>query len=362
MTDNKIINEKPVNEFDQVEKGNSLTKDAWKRLKKNKMAMFGLFMVILYTIISITAPILPIYSYRKIIIDHAHLPPSLTKSAGHLMYEKEEKYIYALANKIGRSELNADEKQQLIDLKKQIETETIEINGKTILKADRKYILGTDYHGRDLLARIIYGGQVSIAIGIIGTITAVLIGVLMGSLAGYLGGTVDYIIMRVVDVMYGLPYMLLVIILMAIFGNNIINLFIALSCVSWLTVSRVVRGQIISLKNSEFVEAARSMGASPARIIFKHLIPNVLGIIIVFATLRVPAFIMLESFLSFLGLGIAAPYASWGSLIRDAVGGMDLFPWKLFFPSLAMLLFLFSMNFLGDGLRDAFDPQSKNKL
>ncbi len=169
-------------------------------------------------------------------------------------------------------------------------------------------------------------------------------------------------IMRVVDIIYGLPYMLLVIIFMAIFGRNILNLFFALSIVSWLTVSRVVRGQIITLKNSEFIEAARSMGASTPRIIFKHLVPNSLGIIIVFATLRIPQFIMLESFLSYLGLGVSAPYASWGSLVKEGVDSMILYPWRLIFPAIAMTVFLFAMNFLGDGLRDAFDPQSKNKL
>ena len=178
----------------------------------------------------------------------------------------------------------------------------------------------------------------------------------------YLGGKVDYIIMRVVDVMYSLPYMMLVIILMAIFGRSIFLMFLALSLVSWLTVARVVRGQIISLKNSEYIEAARSMGASSSRIIFRHLIPNIFGVIIVYTTLRVPVFIQMEAFLSFLGLGISAPYASWGSLIGDAVEGMKAYPWRLFFPAAAMTIFLFAMNFLGDGLRDAFDPQSKNKL
>jgi oligopeptide transport system permease protein len=165
-----------------------------------------------------------------------------------------------------------------------------------------------------------------------------------------------------VDVLYGLPYMLLVIIFMAIFGRNILNLFVALAIVSWLTEARMVRGQIISLKNSEFVLAARAVGASTGRIIFRHLVPNTLGVIIVFATLQVPSFILLESFLSFLGLGVQAPMSSWGSLVRDGVDGMDNYPWMLFFPALTMTIFLFSMNFLGDGLRDALDPQSKNKL
>lgn len=350
-----------VNELNQVEKGNSLTRDAWNRLKKNKMAMAGLVLVIVYTILSITAPILPIYSYKKIISDHQDLPPSLTKTAGELWYEKEFNTLTGIAEKEGR-ELTDEEIARLEEIKERIATETMEYKGETVKIHDRRYILGTDYHGRDMMARIIYGGQVSIAIGFIGTFTSFLIGILLGSLAGYVGGKTDYVIMRVVDVMYGLPYMLLVIIFMAIFGRNIMNLFLALSVVSWLTVARVVRGQIITLKNSEFVEAARSMGGGTWRIILRHLVPNTLGIIIVFATLRIPTFIMMESFLSYLGLGVSAPYASWGSLVKEGVDGMTLYPWRLFFPAGAMTIFLFAMNFLGDGLRDAFDPQSKNKL
>lgn len=350
-----------VNELNQTIKGNSLSRDAWNRLKKNKMAMAGLVMVIVYTILSVTAPILPIYSYKKIISDHQDLPPSLTKTAGELWYEKEFNTMTGIAEKEGR-ELTAEESARLEEIKERIATETMVYRGETVKMHERRYILGTDYHGRDMLARIIYGGQVSIAIGFIGTFTSFLIGILLGSLAGYVGGKTDYLIMRVVDVMYGLPYMLLVIIFMAIFGRNIMNLFLALSVVSWLTVARVVRGQIITLKNSEFVEAARSMGGGTWRIILLHLVPNTLGIIIVFATLRIPTFIMMESFLSYLGLGVSAPYASWGSLVKEGVDGMTIYPWRLFFPAGAMTIFLFAMNFLGDGLRDAFDPQSKNKL
>jgi oligopeptide transport system permease protein len=306
------LKEPKVNELNQPIKGVSLWKDAWRRLKKNKLAMFGLVMVIIYSIIALSASILPIYSYKRQVIEHQYLPPSLTKTAGELLLEKERETMLALAKKAGREELNEQEKQKLEELEQRIETETMEVDGRTIKKHERRYILGTDPLGRDLLARVIYGSQVSIAIGLIGTITSVLIGVFIGALAGYLGGKVDYIITRVIDVMYGLPYMMLVIILMAIFGRNIFNLFFALAIVSWLTVARVVRGQIISLKNSEFVEAARSVGASTGRIIFRHLVPNTLGIIVVFTTLRIPSFIMMESFLSFLGLGVQAPFASWG--------------------------------------------------
>jgi len=356
------LKEATVNELNQPLKGVSLWKDAWRRLKKNKMAIYGLVMVVIYAVVSLSASILPIYSYKRQVIEHQYLPPSITKTAGELLLEREESIMLAMARKMGRDQLNDQEKDKLQELRKKVETETMKIDGKTVKVHERRYIFGTDPLGRDILARIIYGGQVSIAIGVIGTLTSVLIGIFIGALAGYLGGRIDYIITRIIDVMYGLPYMMLVIILMALFGRNILNLFFALAIVSWLTVARVVRGQIISLKNAEFVEAARSAGASSFRIIFRHLVPNTLGIIVVFSTLRIPSFIMMESFLSFLGLGVQAPFASWGSLVSEGVEGMNLFPWRLFFPAIAMVIFLFSMNFLGDGLRDALDPQSKNKL
>jgi len=528
-----VEKEQALNEFDQVVEGNSLGKDAWKRLRKNKMAVLGMVIVIIYALLSSFASFLPLHPYDEIILDHQQLPPSFTKTAGDLMMKSKLQDVYFKAWKNGELKVSDEQSQQVKDwiannqinavwnfvynegetqraagtysfntndkkaldrLQKKIDTELLvtirkiyftDTNGKRVnmqkmgyeellpiyarmtntdiqtlrdqashevknkilndikgkdntlseeealanmeielktmgekgfnaiakenlygkvltqvkqeaekqldsqvsegsltlplkriiqisdtitaqieasKKHSRKYFLGTDYSGRDILSRIIYGGQVSIAIGVVGTLTSVIIGILVGALAGYLGGKVDYILMRIVDVMYGLPYMLLVIICMAIFGRNILNLFIALALVSWLTIARMVRGQIMSLKNSEFVEAARSMGASTWRIIFRHMVPNSLSIIIVYSTLRVPAFIMQESFLSFLGLGVQAPYASWGSLVGDAVDGMTLYPWRLIFPALAMTIFLFAMNFFGDGLRDAFDPQSKNQL
>jgi oligopeptide transport system permease protein len=266
------------------------------------------------------------------------------------------------AKDAGLEAMPAEFEQALAIFREQLATETQEFDGVAIKVHERRYLLGTDGLGRDLLSRIIYGSQVSISIGMIGTLTAVMIGLIIGALAGYIGGAFDYLVMRVVDVMYGLPYMLLVIIFMAVFGRNIINLFVCLALVSWLTVSRVVRGQMISLKNSEFVQAARVVGASPGRIIFRHLVPNTLGVVVIFATLQIPNFILLESFLSYLGLGVQAPMASWGSLVRDGVDAVSIYPWMLFFPALAMTIFLFSMNFLGDGLRDALDPQSKNAL
>ena len=270
-----------------------------------------------------------------------------------MLLSQKRAYTAKLMAKEKRSQYTEQERAEFAALEHDIETNPVH---------QRRYLLGTDSLGRDVLSRTIYGGRISIAIGLLGTVTALIIGVVLGAVAGYAGGWIDNALMRFVDIMYGLPYMLIVIIMMAVLGRNIFILFIAIALISWLTIARVVRGQIISLKNSEFVEAARSMGASSGRIIFKHLLPNTLGIIIVYSTLSMPSFIMSESFLSFLGLGVSAPLASWGSLVSDGVKGMELYPWLLLVPAIAMTVFLFAMNFLGDGLRDSFDPQSKNKV
>lgn len=349
-------------ELNQHVKGVSLWQDALNRLKKNRMAMVALFVIILYSVISLFASLLPIYSYKQQVLEHQYLKPSF-KTAGQLLYEKKSFFLHAMAAKKGRTALTDAEKKQLSDYKQSLAVEKKKLlSGKEILVNSRRYILGTDSLGRDLLARIIYGGQVSMMIGLIGALTSMFIGVILGALSGYIGGRFDSLMMRFVDVMYSLPYILLVIIFMAIFGRNIANLFFAIAIVSWLTVARVVRGQVLSLKNSEFVDAARTSGAGLWRIIFRHLIPNTSGVIIVYTTLLIPSFIMLEAFLSFLGLGVQAPFASWGVLIQNGVYAMTTYPWLLWFPAAAMTLFLFSMNFLGDGLRDALDPQSKNKL
>ena len=354
--------ERARNQFDQPIKGVSLWRDAWRRLRRNRLALVGLEVIAFYVIVAGLAAVLPIHSYKQQVIDHDHLPPSFTKTAGQLLYERREGLLLAAAKADGRTELDDAAKRNLADLGTRLANATEEYDGKRFRVNDRRYILGTDALGRDLLARIIYGSQVSISIGIIGALTAVLIGVLIGALAGYIGGSFDYLVMRFVDVMYGLPYILLVIIFMALFGRSLINMFVCLALVSWLTTARVVRGQIISLKNAEFVQAARVVGAGSGRIIFRHLIPNTLGVIVVFTTLQVPSFILLESFLSYLGLGVQAPLSSWGSLVQSGVEGMSDYPWLLFYPAVVMVIFLFSMNFLGDGLRDALDPQSKNKL
>ncbi len=279
-------------------KGISLWDDAWMRLRKNKLAMFGLVFLIVMMLLCLFAPLITPYGYEEQNLRLGAVGPS----ASHW--------------------------------------------------------LGTDTFGRDLLTRILYGGRVSLAVGFIATSVALLIGVSYGAVAGYLGGRADALMMRLVDIIYALPFMIFIILLMVVFGRNILLLFLAIGAVEWLVMARIVRGQVQSLRQQEFVEAAVSIGLSPLSIIRKHLIPNALGPIIVYTTLTIPNVMLLEAFLSFLGLGIQPPQSSWGLLISYGVESMEEYPWLLIFPGLALTLTLFALNFLGDGLRDALDPKA----
>jgi oligopeptide transport system permease protein len=218
--------------------------------------------------------------------------------------------------------------------------------------------LGTDTLGRDLFSRILFGGRISMMVGLVATFVALAIGVTYGAVAGFFGGKIDAVMMRIVDIMYALPFTIFVILLMVFFGRNIFLLFFAIGAVEWLTMARIVRGQIISIKKMEYIEAARALGLGKRRIIFRHMIPNILGPIIVYTTLTIPAVMLLEAFLSFLGLGVQPPMSSWGVLIKDGAEKMEEFWWLLVFPGGVFSLTLFSLNFLGDGLRDALDVRS----
>ena len=315
-------------EQQEIVKSASLWRDAWKRLLKNKLAVFGLVIVVIMAIAVIIGPAIIQWTTG---FTYDFIPPE-----GDLIKSFPPSF---------------------------------------------QHPMGTDDSGRDILARVLQGGRISLMVGIISTIVSLIVGVSYGATAGYLGGRIDNFMMRVVDIIYAIPYILIVIVLLSVFGgpntpqwiqaiagsigggtaglSQIILLFFALGLVSWLTMARVVRGQILSLKNQEFVMAARATGVSTPAIIFRHLVPNALGPVIVYATLTIPSVMLSEAFLSFLGIGVQAPFASWGSLAADGIKNISVFPWQLIFPGVTMALTLFSLNFLGDGLRDALDPQTR---
>ena len=228
----------------------------------------------------------------------------------------------------------------------------------TFQKPSASHWFGTDDLGRDLFVRTLEGGRISLAVGFLATAVSLVIGVVYGSIAGYIGGRTDAFLMRIVDILYSLPFTIFVILLMVMFGRNFILLFVAIGFVEWLTMARIVRAQIMALKDTEFVEAARALGYGNLRIIFGHLLPNILGPVIIYASLTVPAVMLLEAVLSFLGLGVQPPMSSWGLLIKDGAEKIDVYPWLLIFPALFFSATLFSLNFIGDGLRDALDPKS----
>lgn len=221
------------------------------------------------------------------------------------------------------------------------------------------HYLGTDELGRDLLARTLQGGGITFQVGIVGTLVSVVIGVSWGAIAGFFGGKVDALMMRIVDVLYALPFMLFAILLMTFFGRDLYLMFVALGAISWLDMARIVRGQTLSLKSKEFVEAAHAIGVSQFAIIFRHIVPNLLGIVVVYATITIPGVIMTESVLSFLGLGVQEPNTSWGVLVQEGQKVMESQPWMLLVPGLFLSITLYCANYVGDGLRDALDPKDR---
>ena len=280
-----------------MSQGSSLWSDAWRRLLANKAAVAGGIILLVLIFLALFAPWIAPHSYSYQNLELGAQPPS------------------------------------------------------------SDFLLGTDTLGRDLFSRILYGARVSLLVGFVATGVALVIGVSWGIVAGYFGGRVDSVMMRIVDVLYGLPFIIFIILLMVIFGRNIWLLFGAIGAVEWLTMARIVRGQVLTIKNQEYVLAAQAMGVTNMQMFRKHIFPNILGPIAVYATLTIPQVMLLEAFLSFLGLGIQPPMSSWGTLIRYGVESMEEYSWLLIYPGLTFTITLFALNFFGDGLRDALDPK-----
>ncbi|HEX3019298.1 MAG TPA: ABC transporter permease subunit [Chitinispirillaceae bacterium] len=281
--------------------GNSLWLEALSRFSHNRLAVTGLVFLLLMIIFCISAPLLTPYTYDSQKLSSGATPPGIS----HLM--------------------------------------------------------GTDILGRDLFTRLLYGGRVSFSVGLCATLVSVVIGIFWGSVAGWCGGKVDSIMMRIVDIAYAFPFTIFVIILMVFFQRSLLLLFLAIGAVEWLTMARIVRGQVMALRQQEFIDAAIGLGLSQPVIIIRHILPNITGPVIIYATLTVPAIMLLEAFLSFLGLGVQPPASSLGILIREGTEAMEEYPWLLLFPGAVLSLTLFSLNFIGDGLRDALDPKSSRE-
>jgi len=288
-------------------KGRSLWQDAWRRLRGNKAAVVSLFVLGLIGLVCIAGP---------------HFLPWGLDDVDYTSFQAAPSFA------------PADD-------------------------GTAPHYFGTESNGRDLLVRTLYGGQISLLVGIVSTLVSLIIGVTYGATAGFLGGRVDNLMMRIVDVLYSLPFMFFVILLMVFFGRNIVLIFVAIGAVEWLDMARIVRGQTLSIKRKEYIEAAHACGVSTWRIIRKHVIPNTLGPVIVYMTLTVPKVILLESFLSFLGLGVQEPMTSWGVLISDGARNLNIAWWMLVFPAVFLAVTLFCLNFIGDGLRDALDPRDR---
>jgi len=361
--------------------GSSLWRDAWRRLRRNKAAIVSAAILILLAVASIFGPMLSPHPYDRVYPQYVRVAASLEP------YPREDRIIPAFASAVSRArvEMGAVEVDgstvrvpvsddepldprivryvDRSDLFDHGRIENLSADGRSgvmVAEVTRlRFLFGTDGNGRDLFARTLIGIRISLAIGLLASWVALAIGVSYGAVAGYFGGRVDGLMMRVVDILYSLPFVFFVILLVVFFGRNFVLMFIAVGAIEWLDMARIVRGQTLSLKRQEFVQAAEALGVGAPGILTRHIVPNTLGPVVVYLTLLVPRVILLESFLSFLGLGVQEPLTSLGVLISEGAANLQGGRWLLIYPSLALILILFALNFLGDGLRDALDPKDR---
>ncbi|AYM59997.1 ABC transporter permease subunit [Agrobacterium fabrum] len=362
-------------------KSRSLFQLAAMRFRRNKAAMAGSIMLLLITLFSFIGPNFLTHTYDQVFSSYVSVAPSLEPRpdvnnlqgvmegvAGRARVELKEFSVegQTFTATITSSSAIDPRTTRYFDRANEFENTKVvatEDEGRTLkLEGDvnREYFFfGTDSNGRDMLARVMLGGQISIAVGILASLVSLGIGVLYGATAGYIGGRVDNVMMRFVEILYSLPFVFLVVVLVVFFGRSFILIFLVIGAVEWLDMARIVRGQTLALKRREFVGAAQALGLSDWQIIRRHIIPNTIGPVVVFVTVVVPKVILLESFLSFLGLGVQAPLTSWGALISEGANNIQSAPWLLLFPAIFFVLTLFSLNFVGDGLRDALDPKDR---
>ncbi|GAA0777289.1 ABC transporter permease subunit [Roseibium denhamense] len=363
------------------QRGRSLWDDARDRLLANKAAVASMIVLAAIALLSVFGPILSPHNFDTVYRDYVKVPASLEA------YPKADQVQPAFEALVKRARLNLESYERVGDqvvvevtsrraidprsvryidrsdmFKNAALTDLADEDKRGTLTADINYLhfyFGTDANGRDLMTRTFIAGRISLTIGLLATVVAISIGVIYGATSGYLGGRVDQLMMRVVDILYSLPFIFFVIMLVVFFGRNFVLMFIAVGAVEWLDMARIVRGQTLSIKRQEYVQAAEAMGVSDGGIVRRHIIPNTLGPVVVYMTLLVPKVILLESFLSFLGLGIQEPMTSWGVLISEGARNLQGSAWMLIFPSIFLTSTLFALNFIGDGLRDALDPKDR---
>lgn len=361
--------------------GRSLWADAWDRLRANKAAMVSFVLLGLIALTCIVGPWLTPHDYDEAYQEYVKVPPSLTAYPRDTdLVDELERALrrsgvrvadYEIDGQALRVDLTSDDPidpriQRYLERPVVFDAAEIAIDPDdpttataTIDVKRQVFLFGTESNGRDLMSRVFVGGRISLLIGLLATSVSLLIGVAYGATAGYLGGSIDNAMMRLVDILYSLPFMFLVILLMVFFGRNFVLVFVAIGAIEWLDMARIVRGQTLSIKRQEYVQAAHAMGVRSGGILRRHVIPNALGPVVIYMTLMVPKVILLESFLSFLGLGVQEPLTSWGTLISDGARNLQQAPWLLAFPAVFLVVTLMCLNFIGDGLRDALDPKDR---